>query len=102
MTGWGKDAFVGGNYQQVLKEVELPVVADGVCENMLRRTRLGPGFALHDGFLCAGGEEGKDACKVTVRAHQQLSGPKAPVQCGFQGVCKSCALESIAANVAVV
>ena len=64
VTGWGKDAFVGGNYQQVLKEVEVPVIPDGVCENNLRRTRLGPGFALHKGFLCAGGEEGKDACKV--------------------------------------
>ena len=62
MTGWGKDAFVGGNYQHVLKEVEVPVIPDGVCENNLRRTRLGPGFALHQGFLCAGGEEGKDAC----------------------------------------
>ena len=50
---------------QVLKEVEVPVIPDGVCENNLRRTRLGPGFALHEGFLCAGGEEGKDACKVT-------------------------------------
>lgn len=29
---------------------------------MLRQTRLGPDFALHPGFLCAGGEEGKDAC----------------------------------------
>ena len=30
---------------------------------MLQRTRLGPNFVLHQGFLCAGGEEGKDACK---------------------------------------
>ena len=66
MTGWGKDAFVGGNYQHVLKEVEVPVIPDGVCENNLRRTRLGPGFSLHQGFLCAGGEEGKDACKVII------------------------------------
>ena len=33
------------------------------CENMLKRTRLGPSFQLHQGFICAGGEEGKDACK---------------------------------------
>jgi hypothetical protein len=25
---------------------------------------LGQEFNLHQGFLCAGGEEGKDACKV--------------------------------------
>ena len=30
---------------------------------MLKRTRLGPSFQLHQGFICAGGEEGKDACK---------------------------------------
>lgn len=26
-------------------------------------SRLGPNFLLHPGFICAGGEEGKDACK---------------------------------------
>ena len=26
-------------------------------------SRLGPSFLLHPGFICAGGEEGKDACK---------------------------------------
>jgi hypothetical protein len=25
-TGWGKDAFIQGSYQQVLKEAEVPVV----------------------------------------------------------------------------
>lgn len=63
VTGWGKDAFVNGNYQHVLKEVELPVVANRQCEAMLQRTKLGRSFGLHEGFLCAGGEEGKDACK---------------------------------------
>lgn len=42
----------------------MPVVANVECENKLRRTRLGYEFKLHPGFLCAGGEEGKDACKV--------------------------------------
>jgi secreted trypsin-like serine protease len=46
----------------VLKEVEVPVISHRQCEAMLRQTRLGPDFALHPGFLCAGGEEGKDAC----------------------------------------
>jgi hypothetical protein len=53
-----------GNYQHVLKEVEVPVVSSPYCEQLLQRTKLGPDFALHEGFLCAGGEEGKDACKV--------------------------------------
>ena len=63
VTGWGKDAFKDGNYQHVLKEVRVPVVRNDICESMLQRTRLGPRFELAEGFLCAGGEEGKDACK---------------------------------------
>jgi hypothetical protein len=34
------------------------------CMEILRTTRLGPKFILHDSFTCAGGEEGKDTCKV--------------------------------------
>lgn len=41
----------------------MPVVSNKVCEHQMRRTRLGPSFNLHPGFVCAGGEEGKDACK---------------------------------------
>ena len=63
VTGWGKDAFINGDYQQVLKEVDVPVVTNGQCEAMLRQTRLGHDFTLHPGFMCAGGEEGKDSCK---------------------------------------
>nr|XP_033186919.1 uncharacterized protein LOC117155243 isoform X1 [Bombus vancouverensis nearcticus]XP_033186920.1 uncharacterized protein LOC117155243 isoform X1 [Bombus vancouverensis nearcticus] len=63
-TGWGKDAFGDfGKYQNILKEVDVPVVSNPVCEQQMRRTRLGPSFNLHSGFICAGGEEGKDACK---------------------------------------
>nr|XP_033330848.1 uncharacterized protein LOC117222924 isoform X2 [Megalopta genalis] len=63
-TGWGKDAFGDfGKYQNILKEVDVPVVNNQICEHQMRRTRLGPGFNLHPGFICAGGEEGKDACK---------------------------------------
>jgi len=64
VSGWGKDAFgSNGNYQNLLKEVDLPVLDDRDCELFLRRTRLGQDFNLHPGFVCAGGEEGKDACK---------------------------------------
>lgn len=45
----------------------MPVVDNVSCENKLKRTRLGYEFSLHSGFLCAGGEEGKDACKVLDR-----------------------------------
>lgn len=63
-SGWGKDAFgQTGNFQNVLKKVSLPVIGNALCERQLRRTKLGYSFHLHDGFLCAGGERGKDACK---------------------------------------
>merc|ERR1711936_1293124 len=40
-TGWGKDEFgAAGNYQVVLKEIDLPVVGHDQCEASLRTTRL--------------------------------------------------------------
>lgn len=64
VTGWGKNAFgQQGEYQSVLKEVDLPVVGQPECEQAMRTTRLGPYYQLHQGFLCAGGEGGKDACE---------------------------------------
>jgi len=64
VSGWGKDAFgSAGSYQNVLKEVDVPVMSQAECQQELRQTRLGQNFLLHPGFLCAGGEEGKDACK---------------------------------------
>ena len=69
VTGWGKDAFINGDYQQVLKEVDVPIVTNGQCEAMLRRTRLGGDFVLHPGFMCAGGEEGKFIVLQNIRDH---------------------------------
>lgn len=46
------------------QEVDVPVVSHQQCERQLQQTRLGYDFKLHQGFVCAGGEEGKDACKV--------------------------------------
>ncbi|XP_055542758.1 phenoloxidase-activating factor 2-like [Wyeomyia smithii] len=63
-SGWGKDAFGNsGDYQIILKKIELPVVAAGRCQQLLRTTRLGMLFRLHASFICAGGEQGKDACE---------------------------------------
>ncbi|CAG9806846.1 unnamed protein product [Chironomus riparius] len=63
-TGWGKDQFgKEGEYQVILKKVELPTVPRDQCQANLRKTRLGRRFILHDSFMCAGGEEGKDTCK---------------------------------------
>ncbi|KAF0761641.1 serine proteinase stubble-like isoform X2 [Aphis craccivora] len=53
-----------GQYQvSILKKVELPIVPRSKCMDLLRTTRLGPKFVLHDSFICAGGIEGKDTCK---------------------------------------
>lgn len=63
-TGWGKDAFGDfGKYQNILKEVDVPIIGHNQCQQQLRNTRLGYSYQLNPGFVCAGGEEGKDACK---------------------------------------
>ncbi|XP_043204274.1 phenoloxidase-activating factor 2-like [Amphibalanus amphitrite] len=60
-TGWGKDSFEQGQFQLVLKQVALPLVNHGTCQNQLRATRLGSRFILDRSFLCAGGN-GADTC----------------------------------------
>jgi len=63
-SGWGKDSFgVEGKYQVILKRVDVPVVPHDQCQTALRRTRLGNYFRLHDSFVCAGGEQGRDTCR---------------------------------------
>lgn len=64
VTGWGKDAFgPPGNFQYILKKVDVPVLDSNFCEDRLRTTRLGPFFQLsRSSFVCAGGVPGKDAC----------------------------------------
>ncbi|XP_076067740.1 uncharacterized protein LOC143040537 [Oratosquilla oratoria] len=61
-TGWGKDAFYG-EYQHILKKIDVPVVPHDTCQALLRKTRLSEYFILDQSFMCAGGEENKDACK---------------------------------------
>ncbi|XP_046385974.1 phenoloxidase-activating factor 2-like [Ischnura elegans] len=63
-SGWGRENFVKeGGYSAILKRVDLPVVERSNCQRNLRTTRLGAYFKLHQSFICAGGEEGKDTCK---------------------------------------
>ncbi|XP_066975573.1 inactive CLIP domain-containing serine protease A8-like [Macrobrachium rosenbergii] len=62
-TGWGKDSFGNeGQYQRILKEVEVPIVSHELCQEALKGTRLGRGFSLHEGMMCAGGEAKRDSC----------------------------------------
>ncbi|XP_052852404.1 phenoloxidase-activating factor 2-like [Drosophila gunungcola] len=62
VAGWGKNGFRDEHYATVLKKIELPIVPREICQNQLRKTRMGTDFALPKGLICAGGEEGKDAC----------------------------------------
>ncbi|KAJ8961443.1 hypothetical protein NQ318_014691 [Aromia moschata] len=63
VSGWGKDIFGKiGTYQVILKKIELPIVPPPQCQDALRKTRLGAHYKLDKSFICAGGEEGKDAC----------------------------------------
>lgn len=63
-SGWGKDIFGSeGQYQQILKSIDLPMVRHDQCERALKTSpRLSPNFFLHPSFVCAGGEPNKDVC----------------------------------------
>ena len=59
----------------VLKKVELPIVRNDLCESSLKTTRLGSFFRLHRSFVCAGGEDGVNACQVRAAAFLRVSLP---------------------------
>ncbi|SPP82424.1 phenoloxidase-activating factor 2-like [Drosophila guanche] len=62
VSGWGKMTFESNSYMHILKKVEVPVVDNALCQQQLRRSILGSSFVLNPSFLCAGGEQDKDAC----------------------------------------
>ena len=53
LSGFGKSEFKG-EYQSVLREVQLPILDHSQCSSLLQQTRLGSSFDLHSGFICAG------------------------------------------------
>ncbi len=57
--------FVGsdGEYQVILKQVQMDTVQHEECEDKFQNSRLGRRFQLDDSFLWAGGQPGKDTCK---------------------------------------
>lgn len=62
--GWGKDASKKTPYyQNFMKQIKLKLVEHEACQTGLRGTRLRDDFILHDSMICAGGDEGKDACE---------------------------------------
>lgn len=67
VSGWGQDMFgAQGQYQQILKKVDVPIVAPATCQSELQAARLGANFVLDTtSFVCAGGEANKDSCTVS-------------------------------------
>ncbi|XP_051172447.1 phenoloxidase-activating factor 2-like [Leptopilina boulardi] len=62
-AGWGKNNFTSDKYENILKEIDLPIVDHGTCEKQFQKTRLGSDFKLDSKtFICAGGQLGKDSC----------------------------------------
>lgn len=57
----------------ILKKVDLPIIPHASCQNTLRTTRLGKYFVLDKSFVCAGGEPGKDTCKVIAISHDEAT-----------------------------
>jgi hypothetical protein len=56
VAGWGKNDFsANGQYQAIMKEVDVPIIDQTTCLNQLRATRLGANFQLDTtSFMCAG------------------------------------------------
>jgi secreted trypsin-like serine protease len=67
VAGWGKNA-ADGTFQFLQHKVDIPLVDSGRCNADLRaainakKSGVGNKFALDTSELCAGGEQGKDAC----------------------------------------
>lgn len=62
VMGWGKKSERNQANSNILKKIGLSVVDSMKCERLLRYTQLGNYFELHNSFICAGGEQDKDAC----------------------------------------
>ena len=62
VAGWGKETFASVGISAVLKKIQVPLVSFLTCQSQLQAARLGSRFRLHESFLCAGGEAGRDAC----------------------------------------
>ncbi|VVC37437.1 Serine proteases, trypsin family, serine active site,Peptidase S1, PA clan,Serine proteases, trypsin [Cinara cedri] len=63
-SGWGKSRISEeASAQSILKRIELPIVPRDICQAQLRLDGNKPNFELHDSFICAGGEIGRDTCQ---------------------------------------
>jgi hypothetical protein len=64
VAGWGKDG-VDGQFQVVQNRVDVPLMDHNTCQTRMQKAlgrQAGRNFRLSSSEVCAGGEEGKDAC----------------------------------------
>jgi hypothetical protein len=64
VAGWGKDA-VDGQFQVIQNRVDVPLMGHNTCQGKMQQAlgrQAGRNFRLSSSEICAGGEEGKDAC----------------------------------------
>ncbi|KAG5666533.1 hypothetical protein PVAND_014553 [Polypedilum vanderplanki] len=63
ISGWGNQDPTIGSLQSTQLAIDVSLVDFETCQTLMKKTTaLGPRFVLDPGFLCAGGETGKDAC----------------------------------------
>ncbi|EEZ99308.2 serine protease H29 [Tribolium castaneum] len=63
VSGWGQKEFDKNETEHILKKVKVSPMPKLECHRRFRKTRLKASrFHLHQSFMCAGGEEGEDAC----------------------------------------
>lgn len=60
-SGWGAHE-AGGDVKNIMKKVDLAVVPRDRCQDQFRTIRKSQTYELHESYLCAGGEVGKDTC----------------------------------------
>ena len=64
VAGWGKDSS-SGSFQVIQNRVDVPILPNrDDCQRRMQRAlgNAGRNFRLSQSEICAGGEEGKDAC----------------------------------------
>merc|ERR1712168_1128921 len=64
VAGWGKDGK-DGNFQIIQNKVDVPLMSSFECQSRMKQALgrdAGRNFQLSESEICAGGEEGKDAC----------------------------------------
>ncbi|KAG8290673.1 hypothetical protein J6590_078137 [Homalodisca vitripennis] len=60
----------------------LPIIPRDSCLERLRKSRLGQRAELHESFICAGGQPGKDTCKRGLQqGHSQKGNGGSPLVC---------------------